>query len=66
MTDLTKQDSAAPTRKTTAAMIGAALSTIVAWSARQFGHVEIPAEVAVAGATVFTILCAYMTHERAD
>lgn len=69
MTDLVKQPTKEPTRKTTssiaAASIATAASTLLTWVLQTYTHVELPAPVQVALATLLTVLAAYMTHERA-
>jgi hypothetical protein len=42
----------APDRKVTVGLVSGSLMTILAWASKQYAGVEIPAEVALAGATV--------------
>jgi len=41
-----------PDRKVTIGLMSGAVMTILAWASKQYAGVEIPAEVALAGATV--------------
>ncbi len=41
-------------------MAGAA-TTVLVWGMRQWGHVEIPAEIALAVCTLFTLAASYLT-----
>lgn len=42
----------APNRKVTVGLVSGAIMTIVAWASKAYAGVEIPADVALAGATV--------------
>lgn len=59
------QNSAAPTRKVTAAGLSGALVTILVWAADSFLHVEIPAVVAAALVLVFSFGVAYFVPASA-
>lgn len=43
-------------RKVTVGLVSGALMTIVAWASEQYAGVKIPAEVALAGATVINFI----------
>ena len=42
----------APNRKVTVGLVSGAIMTILAWASKAYAGVEIPADVALAGATV--------------
>lgn len=50
----------APSRKVTVGLVAGAVMTIIAWASKAYAGVEIPAEVALAGATVITFILQYM------
>jgi putative flippase GtrA len=50
----------APDRKITVGLVAGSVMTILAWTSKQYAGVEIPAEVALAGATVITFILQYM------
>lgn len=52
-----------PTRKVTAGLMAGALATIICWASKAYGHVEIPAEVALALSTLFTFALQYTVHD---
>src|SRR5262249_17428466 len=54
-----------PTQKVAAGALAGALSIILVWVARQFAHVEIPAEVASPFTTVLTFGVSYLTPPAA-
>lgn len=67
MTDrarLVDQPSPAPTRKVTAAALGAALATIAVWAAHAFAGVDVPPGVEGALAVVLGFVCGYLVRER--
>jgi hypothetical protein len=49
----------APDRKVTVGLVSGSLMTILAWASKQYAGVEIPAEVALAGATVINFALQY-------
>lgn len=59
------QDTAAPTRKVSAAMVGGALATIIAWIVNVVWSIDVPAEVQVALAVVITCVAAYVVKDNA-
>jgi hypothetical protein len=56
----------APDRKVNVGLVAGALMTIVAWASKQYAGVEIPAEVALAGATVIVFMLQYMVPNPPD
>ena len=48
-----------PDRKITVGLVAGSVMTILAWASKQYAGVEIPAEVALAGATVITFILQY-------
>lgn len=50
----------APSRKVTVGLVAGAFMTIIAWASDAYAGVKIPAEVALAGATVITFILQYM------
>lgn len=59
-----------PNRKVTVGLVSGSLMTILAWASKQYAGVEIPAEVALAGATVINFGLQYAipdaSQESAD
>lgn len=59
-----------PNRKVTVGLVSGSLMTILAWASKQYAGVEIPAEVALAGATVINFILQYAipdaSQESAD
>lgn len=49
-----------PDRKVTVGLVAGSLMTILAWASKQYAGVEIPAEVALAGATVINFILQYV------
>lgn len=49
-----------PSRKVTVGLVAGSVMTILAWASKQYAGVEIPAEVALAGATVINFMLQYM------
>jgi hypothetical protein len=49
----------APNRKVTVGLVSGAIMTIIAWASKAYASVEIPAEVALAGATVINFVLQY-------
>jgi hypothetical protein len=49
----------APNRKVTVGLVSGAIMTILAWASKQYAGVEIPADVALAGATVINFALQY-------
>lgn len=53
------QPTATPTRKVLVGVAAGSLMTIVAWAAKEFAGVVIPAEVALAASTVLVFIVQY-------
>lgn len=64
MGDLVNQPSANPTRKVGAGAIGGAIAAIVAWVLNAVFGVEIPPEIAISAATLFSFVLSYFVRER--
>lgn len=56
----------APSRKVTVGLVAGSLMTILAWASKQYAGVEIPAEVALAGATVITFALQYFVRNASE
>ncbi len=56
----------APSRKVTVALVSGSLMTIFAWASKQYAGVEIPADVALAGATVINFLLQYFVADASE
>lgn len=56
----------APNRKVTVGLVSGAIMTIVAWSSKAYAGVEIPAEVALAGATVINFVLQYFIPDSEE
>jgi len=52
-----------PTRKIGSAALAGGLSIILVWTIKQFGHVEIPGEVASGITTVLSFVVGYFVPE---
>lgn len=50
-----------PSRKVTVGLVAGAIMTILAWISKTYAGVEIPADVALAGATVINFILQYAT-----
>lgn len=48
-----------PNRKVTVGLVSGSVMTILAWASKQYAGVEIPADVALAGATVINFALQY-------
>jgi hypothetical protein len=55
-----------PDRKVTVGLVSGSLMTIFAWASKQYAGVEIPAEVALAGATVINFGLQYFIPSAAS
>ena len=53
-----------PDRKVTVGLFAGAIMTIVAWTSKAFGGVEIPAEVALAGSTIIVFILQYVVPNK--
>lgn len=53
-----------PDRKVTVGLFSLSLMTILAWVSKQFFGIEIPAEIALAGATIITFGVQYGTPNK--
>lgn len=56
----------APNRKVTVGLVAGSAMTILAWCSRQYAGVEIPAEVALAGATVINFILQYLVPDAPE
>lgn len=56
----------APNRKVTVGLVSGSVMTILAWASKQYAGVEIPAEVALAGATVINFILQYFVPEPTE
>lgn len=55
-----------PSRKVTVGLVAGAVMTILAWCSKQYAGVEIPAEVALAGATVINFALQYVVPDASE
>lgn len=55
-----------PNRKVTVGLVSGSLMTILAWASKQYAGVEIPAEVALAGATVINFILQYAIPDASE
>ena len=55
-----------PDRKVTVGLVAGSLMTILAWCSKQYAGVEIPAEVALAGATVINFILQYFVPNSSE
>lgn len=58
---MASQISKSPTNKVIAGAVVGAAATIIVWSAKQWGHVDVPAEIALALNTVLSFIVGYFT-----
>lgn len=56
----------APSRKVTIGLASGAVMTILAWASDAFAGVKIPAEVALAGATVINFALQYLVPDAPE
>lgn len=56
----------APSRKVTIGLVSGAIMTIVAWASKAYAGVEIPADVALAGATVINFIFQYFIPDASE
>ena len=56
----------APNRKVTVGLVSGSIMTILAWASKQYAGVEIPAEVALAGATVINFILQYAIPDSSE
>lgn len=54
-----------PTKKVTAGVLAGALAAILVWAAKQFAHVDVPAEIGVAASTILTFATQYLVPDSA-
>lgn len=54
------EQTAKPSRKVTVGLVSGSTMTILAWCSKQFAGVDIPAEVAIGGATVINFILQYL------
>lgn len=60
-------DSAAnPSRKVVVGGLAGAFVTILVWISKAYGHVEVPAEVALGVLTVFTFVLQYIVPNKGE
>lgn len=55
-----------PDRKVTVGLFAGSVMAILAWCSKQYAGVEIPAEVALAGATVITFILQYVIPNASE
>lgn len=55
-----------PTRKVAVGLMAGAVMTILAWISKTYTGIEIPAEVALAGATVITFALQYLVRDSSE
>lgn len=55
-----------PSRKVTIGLAAGSLMTILAWCSKTYAGVEIPAEVALAGATVINFILQYAVPDAPE
>lgn len=55
-----------PNRKVTVGLVSGSVMTIFAWASKQYAGVEIPAEVALAGATVINFILQYLVPDASQ
>lgn len=60
-----RQVSPAPTAKVMVGAMCGAVSMIAAWCMKQFAHIDVPAEIAIAFSTVLSFAASYMTPPSA-
>jgi hypothetical protein len=56
----------APNRKVTVGLVSGSIMTILAWASKQYAGVEIPADVALAGATVINFALQYFIPDASE
>lgn len=56
----------APSRKVTIGLAAGSLMTLIAWASKQYAGVEIPAEVALAGATFINFILQYFVSDAPE
>lgn len=56
----------APNRKVTIGLVSGSIMTILAWASKQYAGVEIPADVALAGATVINFGLQYFIPDASS
>lgn len=56
----------APNRKVNVGLAAGAVMTVLAWISKTYAGVEIPAEVALAGATIIVFILQYAVAEPPD
>lgn len=52
-----------PTNKVVAGALAGAVTVILVWAAKQYGHVELPGEVSSAVTTVLSAVAAYFVPD---
>lgn len=52
-----------PTNKIMVGALAGAVMTVVAWAAKQWGKIDVPAEVAVAGTAIITAVLQYVVPD---
>jgi hypothetical protein len=55
-----------PNRKVTVGLVSGSLMTILAWASKTYAGVEIPADVALAGATVINFALQYFIPDASE
>lgn len=56
----------APNRKVTIGLVSGSVMTILAWASNTYAGVEIPADVALAGATVINFILQYFVPDASQ
>lgn len=56
----------APSRKVTIGLASGSVMTLIAWASKAYTGVEIPAEVALAGATVINFVLQYFIPDASE
>lgn len=56
----------APNRKVTVGLVSGSIMTILAWASKVYAGVEIPADVALAGATVINFALQYFIPDASE
>jgi mannose/fructose/N-acetylgalactosamine-specific phosphotransferase system component IIC len=56
----------APDRKVSVGLLAGATMSVIAWASQQFSGVAIPADVAIAGATIISFVIQYFVPHAGD
>lgn len=55
-----------PSRKVVVGGLAGALVTLLAWISKAYAHVDVPAEVALGGLTIFTFALQYLVPNKGE